>query len=84
MKVTDFMDEFIVALAEQLAEDEKRWGDTWLHRTRKGQELRTRKSFDDKWDQFENAGVPVPWLKMAGDILISWIREQHPELWPNE
>lgn len=83
MKVTDFMEEFVEALTKQLEKDEERWGDTWLKRTIKGQEERTRKSFNDKWDQFENAGTPVPWLKMAGDVLICWIREQYPELWPD-
>jgi hypothetical protein len=80
-KVTDFLPEFVKVLTKQLEEDEKRWGDTWLHRTREGQEERTIKSFNDKFDQYLNAGIPIPWLKMIGDSLICWIRENHPELW---
>ena len=47
MKVTDFLPQLVSSLTEQLEDDEKRWGDTWLKRTRKGQELRTRKTFED-------------------------------------
>ena len=78
--VTDFLDEFKDALFDQLISDYKRWGNTWLKRTKEGQELRTRKRFDDYFDQFEEAGTPVPWLKIVGGALICWIREQHPEL----
>lgn len=78
--VTDFLDEFTRALRKQLEDDYLRWGDTWLHRTKKGQESRTRKCFDDYFDQFEQAEIPVPWLKIVGNAMICWIREQHPEL----
>ena len=77
----DFIDEFIIALKAQLESDEERWGDTWLKRTRAGQEERTIKSFNDKFDQYINGGVPIPTLKMVGDMYINWIRENHPELW---
>jgi len=64
MKTTDFLDEFIDALRKQLEDDEKRWGDTWLYRTRMGQELRTREKYNDYFDQFFMTNVPVPWLKL--------------------
>ncbi len=81
MKIWDFFDEFIKALREQLESDDSRWGDTWLHRTRKGQEDRTIKTFNDYFDQYQKAGTPIPWLKIIGNALICWIRERHPEIW---
>jgi hypothetical protein len=82
MKTWDFLPDFVKALELQLREDHAQWGDTWLKRTRKGQEERTIKSFNDKFDKYLNGGIPIPWLKIAGDALIAWIREQHPEIWP--
>lgn len=82
MKLWEILPEFIKALEEQLKSDDLVYGKTWLKRTRKGQELRTREKFRDYFDQFENAEVPVPWLKVAGNALICWYREQHPEIWP--
>ena len=79
--VRDYMDEFVEALNKQLVEDEKRWGDTWLNRTRLGQEERTVMKFNDYFDQFFSKDIPVPWLKIAGNAMICWIREEHPELW---
>jgi len=29
---------------------------------------------------FEQAGIPVPWLKVIGGAFICWVRENHPEL----
>ena len=46
-KLVDYLPEFTEALARQLEEDEKRWGDTWKHRSRDGQEMRTKVRFDD-------------------------------------
>lgn len=84
MKVWDFLPEFVKALEAQLQDDDKRWGDTWLSRTREGQEERTEVTFRGYFDQYKHAGVPVPWLKIAGGALICWIRENHPELWKKE
>lgn len=80
--VYDFVEEFVNAFIPQLKEDEKRWGDTFLHRTRKGQEERTIHNYQDKFDKFLHAGEPIPWLKIIGDAYICWVREQHPEIWP--
>ena len=81
MKITEFFPEFVGALANQLEEDEARWGDTWLKRTRKGQEERTIRNFNDKFDKYLNGGQPINWMAIIGDALICWIREQHPEIW---
>jgi hypothetical protein len=83
MKVKDFVNDFAEALSEHLEkQDEPRWGDTWLKRTREGQEQRTWDNYKNKFDKYFNAGQPIDWLSIAGDALICWIREQHPEIWP--
>lgn len=81
MKIWDFIPELIVALRHHLEEDDARWGDTWLKRTRKGQEERTITTFNDYFDKYLNTGAPIDWLAVIGGALICWIREQHPELW---
>ena len=81
MKIWDFLPEFITALTKQLQNDDVRWGDTWLKRTRSGQEERTINNFRDKFDKYLNGGQPINWLAIAGDALICWVREQHPEIW---
>jgi hypothetical protein len=82
MKLWDFMDELVSAFVEKLKNDEKRWGDTWLKRTRKGQEERTIHNFRDKFDKYLNGGQPIDWLAIMGDAFICWLRERHPEIWP--
>lgn len=80
LQVSDFVPEFIEKLIEQLRSDHARWGNTWLTRPKEGQELRTKARYTDYFDMFEQAGTPVPWLKIVGGALICWIRENHPEL----
>lgn len=79
-RTIDFLPEFFEALKSQLKEDEERWGDTWLHRPREGQEERIREDFRDYFDKYEHAGKDINWLAVAGNALIAWIREEHPEL----
>jgi hypothetical protein len=81
MRVRDFIPEFITALEKQLDEDELRWGDTWVQRTTEGQDERTIKKFNDYFDQYENVGTPLPYMKIIGNALICWMRLQHPEIW---
>jgi len=83
-KLTDFFSEFVAALRQQLEADNKRWGDTWLRRPVEGQEDRAFARFRDYEDQFHHGGVPVPWMKIAGEALIAWVREQHPELFATQ
>lgn len=73
----DYLPEFYKAIESRIAEDDKRWGDTWKQRPREGQELRVKARFDDYFDQFKNAGTPIPWLKIVGEALIAWVREQN-------
>lgn len=83
-KTWDYLEEFSKALKEQLESDQKRWGDTWLQRIPEGQEVRIEEHLKTYFDQFRNAGMPIPWLKIAGLALIAWVRETHPELWSKE
>mgnify|MGYP003594077215 CR=1 FL=1 len=76
----DYIPDLAKALAEQLDFDQNHWGDTWKKRERNGQELRTKARFDDYFDKFVNAGIPVPWLKIIGGALICWVRDLEAEL----
>lgn len=80
----DYLEEFSKALKEQLESDQKRWGDTWLQRIPEGQEVRIEEHIKSYFDQWRNAGQPIPWLKIAGLSLIAWVRENHTELWSKE
>jgi hypothetical protein len=31
--------------------------------------------FNDYYDQWKNAGTPIPWLKIVGEAFIAWVRE---------
>ena len=77
----DFISEFSDALEEQLKSDHARYGNTWLQRFPEGQEARIWERIQTYFDQFRNAQVPIPWLKIAGLALIAWVRENHSELW---
>ncbi len=77
--LADFVEEFAERLKAQLESDQLRWGDTWRQRPRENQEARGMARFQDYYDQWKNAGIPMPWLKIAGEALIAWVRENHPE-----
>lgn len=81
LRVTYFLDEFAEALYHQLVADEQRWGKTWLERPRKGQEDRISFTIDSYFQEYFDTGKPVPWLKIAGNAMIAWLRENHPEIW---
>lgn len=74
--VEDYLPEFMEALKIQLESDKERWGDTWKKRPIEGQEDRTKQTFANYFDKFENAGKPINWLAVAGNALICWIREE--------
>lgn len=75
-RLIEYVPDFVDDLKGQLEKDNVRWGNTWQQRPREGQELRVKARFDDYFDQFVNAGMPVPWLKIAGEALIAWVRER--------
>ena len=77
----DYFDEFTAALKEQLLEDEKRWGDTWIKRgltyEGKTQEQRFYDWIDDIFFLQLIGDCPFPWLKVAGEAMIGYIRERY-------
>jgi len=79
MELLDYFEETVQAMREQIKSDQARWGDTWKRRPIKGQEKRCFDRFKDYWDQFKNAGTPMPWLKIIGEANIAITRENHPE-----
>jgi hypothetical protein len=80
-RVVEYLDDFSAALDKQLEDDEKRWGNTWLQRLPEGQEARIWEHIQTYFDQYNNAEVPIPWLKIAGLAMIAWIRDNNPELY---
>ena len=82
MKLLDFLPEMADAMKHEYDEAEKRWGDTWLKRTRAGQDDRFIAWITNKIDQYKNAGTPIPYLSIACDCMIQWLRNKHPEIWP--
>lgn len=79
----DYFEEFVKELRIQLEEDDKRWGDSWKNRTAEGQVYRIKQRFQDYWDQYENGNEDIPWLKIAGNAYIAWLRENFPENCPD-
>lgn len=75
-----YLPEFLGELRLQLREDDKRWGSTWKNRPREGQEIRVFQAYDNYFDQYLHAHVPIPWLKVVGNAFIAWLRENHEEL----
>ena len=80
IRTIDYIDEFTEALRNELIRAEGEWGDTWLRRPRLGQERRFMQWFMDMYDKFRNGGQRFRWEAIAGEALIGWVREQHPEL----
>ena len=74
----DYLPEIVSAITEQLKSDQSRWGDTWKARLRDGQEERVMARITDYFDQYRNAGTPIPWLKIIGESIICLVREAHP------
>lgn len=79
MELEEYIDEFVEELRVQLYEDGKRWGDTWKRRPRKGQVDRAIVRFIDYQDQYNFGERSFPWLKVAGEALIGWVRDKYPD-----
>lgn len=71
----EYLPQFFEAVKEQTEKDQGRWGQTWAKRSIEGQEDRTYARFNDYYDQWKNAGTPIPWLKVVGEAFICWVRE---------
>ena len=80
IRTVDFLNDFVDALESDLLRGEEKWGDTWSHRPREGQEERIRQYILDHFDRFRHNDTPIKWVSIAGECLIGWIRDNHPEL----
>jgi len=96
MTPADYLDEFVEELRAQLMADERRWGDTWLKRPKKGQadrvfarireyymDARLAEKLLDLTEEEPTFVDTLPWLKITGEALIGWIRERYPEEFPD-
>ena len=81
IRVLDYLEEFTKAIFDSLTEGEKKYGNLWLNIPREGQEKRIELSFMDKFHEFQHFEEPIDWPSIAGNAMIGWIRENHPELW---
>lgn len=82
-RVLDYFPGFAQALEQQLEHDEKRWGRANLELPKEGQEDRIMADINRYYEEFQKQGTPIPWLKIAGNAVIGWLREIHPELSEN-
>ena len=80
-KLWEFLPELQEAMTKKLQEDDKRWGDTWIKRTRKGQDDRMIASTNNRFDRYLNGQQQIDYLAIIGDAFINWLRENHPEMW---
>ena len=74
-RVIDYLDQFTAALADQLEEDEKHWGDGWRELPIEELEERIFDRFDEYYFNYYEAEEPYPWLKVASRAVVAWIRE---------
>lgn len=79
--VWDFLTKFTEELKKQLESDEERWGNAWLEYSPHNQEFYIFERINTYYDQWKFGKTPIPWLKIAGNAMIAWIRDSYPELW---
>lgn len=75
MTLPEYLPQFFEVVKERIETDQQRWGQTWAKRSKEGQEDRIYARFNDYFDQWKNAGTPIPWLKIVGEAFIAWVRE---------
>ena len=78
----EYLPEFFIELENQLWKDNERWGGTWKERglvwEGKSQEERAYQWMHDKFVNWSlNKDHSFPWLKMAGEAMIGFIREKY-------
>lgn len=78
-ELTDYLPIFMEAFEEQLRKDKIRWGDTWKHRPREGQEVRLYGDIEDYYDRYEFGNMRIPYLKIIGNAFICWVRDYEKE-----
>lgn len=82
-ELPEYFSEFANELETQIIDDNKRWGDTWKERglvwNGKSQEQRFFEWVIEKYLQYAHNDKPFPWLKIAGEAMIGYIREKYME-----
>ena len=77
----EYLPEFFIELENQIHKDNERWGDTWKERglvwEGREQEQRFCDWLGDKYFDWKNDDIPFPWLKVAGEAMIGYIREKY-------
>jgi len=78
----EYLPEFFIELENQIYKDNERWGDTWKERSLVWEGLtQEERAFNWMHDKFINwslnKDVSFPWLKMAGEAMIGFIREKY-------
>ena len=73
--LTRYLPGVFMAVADQLAGDKKRWGDTWASRPRFCQEARMYERLRDYGDQWNSTRTPLPYTKIIGECVICMVRE---------
>ena len=77
----EYLPEFFEALSQQIISDNERWGDTWKERglvwNGATQEDRLFDWVSQKLYEFDIEDKPFPWLKLAGEAMIGFIREKY-------
>jgi len=77
----EYLPEFIEELQKQIITDNERWGDTWKERgliwNGKDQETRFMDWVEERFCDLVDDDEPFPWLKVAGEAFIGYIREKY-------
>jgi len=80
-ELPEYLDEFFGALKEQIISDNERWGDTWKERglvwNGRSQEDRFFGWAENRFIEYVRENKPFPWLKVAGESMIGYIREKY-------
>lgn len=79
-RVIDYLPEFVEALKTDLLKGEDKYGDTWLERDRSNQVNRIFDTHESYYDNWLDRGGDFPWVSVAGNAMIAWIRDNYPEL----
>lgn len=76
-----YLSEFFIELENQIHKDNERWGDTWKIRglvwNGLTQEERFYSWMEEKYIDYKYNDKPFPWLKVAGEAMIGFIREKY-------
>ena len=74
------LEDTFAEVGDQLAMDEKRYGDTWKERglvfNGQSQEERFFQKMQEYVDDYRENGTPMPWLKIIGEAHIALVREK--------